>query len=104
MLKLTDPRSHTLEEIKPLLIEFLSNHPEEAIAIRNRMHWYLVNPGCFYDGEYIDSVFTDVSIKLRSFLKEKIEYDNNSALTYAFRDLLSLIESELSENLADKDK
>ena len=103
MLKLTYPRSHTLEEIKPLLIEFLSNHPEEAIAIRNRMHWYSVNPGSLYDGEYIDSVFTDVSIKLSSSLKSRIEYDNNSALTYAFADLKTLIKNELSENVSDKD-
>ena len=103
MLKLTFPRSHQLEGLRPLYEEFKITHAAVFDEFRNRAKAYR---DCTVpvSEEYSEGpVYSKALDSVSSFLESRTRWEFPSALTAAFMDFRRLSEREL-DTLADDNR
>ncbi|MDG5750730.1 hypothetical protein P8R33_06420 [Qipengyuania sp. XHP0211] len=95
MLKLTFPRSHQLEDLRPLYEEFKLAHPAVFDEFRKRGKAYRDGTVPVPEEYSEDPVYSKALDSVSSFLKSRTQWEFPSALTAAFMDFRRLLEREL---------
>jgi len=80
-IRLTTPKSHSLEDIKNVVMSFASEHPD----VINR--WISIEK----KDKIEDDELKEILLFARSFLKNNYEYDSELAFPWALLDMRTII-------------
>jgi hypothetical protein len=93
MLRLTDPRSHSLEELRALYDEFKVHSPDCFSLWKSvELHFRQLKGG---EADEASEKMTPVAIAIFDFLKARTEWESMGALILAFIDFRVLMSKDL---------
>ena len=95
MIKLTFPKSHERQELRPLFELFKETFPNEFLRWETRAKGYLDGTLEASPKFSIDPVFAETHQRVASFLKDKTGCVDSNALSMAWLDFRIILDEDL---------